>query len=158
MKDEAKPGTLRTVTAAVIERDGKVLVARRRQGIRFGGLWEFPGGKLERGEEPEKGLERELAEEFGIRTRVGELLCAVPFRSPTLSIELLAFRVEHVSGDYRPADHDEVCWLEPGEMDESVFTAPDRHVVRMLRASKAGAGEGDTAPPTPRKKGEPWTA
>jgi 8-oxo-dGTP diphosphatase len=158
MKDDAKPGPLRTVTAAVIEKDGKVFVARRRPDIRFGGLWEFPGGKLERGEEPERGLERELAEEFGIRTRVGELLCAVPYRGPSLSIQLLAYRVEHISGDYRPIDHDEVRWLEPGQMDESAFTAPDRPVVRMLRSKTAGAGKGTPVSSTPGKKVEPWRA
>ncbi len=48
----------RVVTAAVIERDGKVLVARRKAELIAGGMWEFPGGKLEEGEEPRRGLER----------------------------------------------------------------------------------------------------
>jgi len=138
MNIKAKAGPSLRVTAAVLERDGKILVARRRPGLRFAGLWEFPGGKLEEAEEPARGLERELAEELGIRARVGGFLCAVPYIGPGLSIELLVFRAVHVSGQIRPVDHDEVRWLEPSEMDESAFTDPDRLVVRLLRAEKAG--------------------
>jgi hypothetical protein len=54
-----------------------------------------------------------------------------------LSIELRAYRVAHVAGEFRPVDHDELRWLPPAEMDESVFTAPDRPVVRLLRAEAA---------------------
>jgi 8-oxo-dGTP diphosphatase len=141
----ARARPLPKVTAAVIHRDGKILVARRRKDIRFGGLWEFPGGKLEESEEPETGLERELAEEFGVQTRVERFLCGVTFRSRSLSIELLVFRVAHVSGDFRPIDHDEIGWFEPAEMDASMFTEPDRPVVRLLQAGPAGAGEESAA-------------
>jgi 8-oxo-dGTP diphosphatase len=142
MKKKTGHVPLPKVVAAVIERAGKVLVARRKDGLRFGGQWEFPGGKLEDGEEPEKGLERELVEEFGIRTRVEEFLCAVPFRSPSLSIELLAYRVLMVAGDLRPIDHDEIRWVEPSGLDESAFTEPDRPIVSYLKSVSAGAGEG----------------
>ena len=126
------------VTAAIIERDGKVLVARRKPGLRYGGLWEFPGGKLEEGEALERGLERELEEELGVRAKVGEFLCAVPFSGPALDLELLAFRAELESVAFVMTDHSEVLWLSPDEMDEALFTAPDRAVVRRL----AGRGPG----------------
>jgi len=134
------------VVAAIIERDGKVLVARRRNGIRFGGLWEFPGGKLEDGEDPESGLERELVEELGIQARVEALFCSVPYRTPSLSIELLAYRVAHVSGELRPTDHDEIRWVEPAGLDESAFTGPDRPVVRLLKAGQTAQGPGGSGP------------
>jgi 8-oxo-dGTP diphosphatase len=138
MNDQAGAGPSLRVTAAVLERDGKVLVARRGPALRFAGLWEFPGGKLEEGEDPARGLERELHEELGIRARVGGFLCAVPYRGPALALELLVYRAVLVSGELRPVDHDQVRWLEPAEMDESAFTEPDRPVVRLLRAEKAG--------------------
>jgi 8-oxo-dGTP diphosphatase len=141
MKKKSEREAFPRVVAAVIERDGKVLVARRRKDIRFGGLWEFPGGKLEPGEDPERGLDRELAEEFGVEARAEGLICANPFRSPSLSIELLAYRVVYVSGEFRPVDHDEIRWVEPAGLDESAFTEPDRPVVRLLKAGAAGAGE-----------------
>lgn len=135
MSQSENPGQkLLRVTAAVIKRGGKILVARRRKGDRFGGLWEFPGGKLEPGEEPERGLERELVEELGVQARIGTFICSVPFQSPTLNIELLVYRVELLSDDLRPLDHDELRWLAPGDMEEAAFSAPDRHVVRLLAA------------------------
>ena len=138
MNDKSGAAPSLRVTAAVLEREGKVLVARRRAGLRSAGLWEFPGGKLEEGEDPAVGLERELAEELGIRAQVEGFLCAVPYLGPGLALELLVYRAVHISGELRPVDHDAVLWLEPAEMDESAFTEPDRPVVRLLRAHKAG--------------------
>jgi 8-oxo-dGTP diphosphatase len=137
MNAEKKTPTV--VTAAVIERDGKVLCARRRPGLVAAGLWEFPGGKLEAGEDPRRGLERELREELGVEARAGDLLCAVPFAGATASFELLVFLTEILDGEFRLTDHDEVRWLAPAEMEESLFSKPDRPVVRKLAG---GAGEG----------------
>jgi 8-oxo-dGTP diphosphatase len=153
MKKTAGALPLPKVTAAILQKDAKVLVARRRKDIRFGGLWEFPGGKLEDGEDPAKGLEREIEEEFGVQIQVGDLLCAVPYWSPSLSIELLAYRAAYVSGDFHPVDHDEIRWLAPAEMDESTFTEPDRPVVRLLRTERAGAGEGKPVSSRPGNEG-----
>jgi 8-oxo-dGTP diphosphatase len=132
MKATSKETPALVVTAAVIERDGKILVARRRPGLVAGGLWEFPGGKLEAGEDPRRGLERELEEELGVTAKAGELLCTVPFPGPLRSFELVVFRVDLLSDDLRLTDHDEIAWLAPAEMDESLFSKPDRPVVRRL--------------------------
>ena len=123
---------LRQVVAAVIEKDGKVRVARSKPGLVAGGMWEFPGGKLEDGETAERCLERELEEELGVRTRVGNLLCSVPFSGALMAFELLVFRTELLSDTFILTDHDEIHWLEPAEMDENLFSEPDRPVVRML--------------------------
>jgi len=124
--------SLTKVVAAVIERDGKVLIARRRQGVGFNGLWEFPGGKLKDGENPKKGLEREIAEELGVCIRVGDFLNSVPYRSPALSIELLAYRAVLISGEFKLTDHDEIRWVEPSELEESAFSEPDRPIIHLL--------------------------
>jgi len=131
---------VRMVTAAVIERDGKVLVARRKPELVAGGLWEFPGGKLEAGETPERGLARELAEELGVPARVGEHLCTVPFSGEIASFELVVFRTELLGEDLRLTDHDEIRWLAPGDMDEAEFSKPDRPVVRLLARRERPAG------------------
>lgn len=138
--EEQEKQVRRTVTAAVIERDGKVLVARRKPELVAGGLWEFPGGKLEAGETPERGLARELAEELGVPARVGEHLCTVPFSGETACFDLVVFRTELLGEDLRLTDHDEIRWLAPGDMDEAEFSKPDRPVVRLLarRAGPAG--------------------
>ena len=69
------------VTAAVIEKDGRILIAKRRIGDRHGGRWEFPGGKIDSGETPEECLKRELREELGIEAEIGELLCKTSFKT-----------------------------------------------------------------------------
>jgi 8-oxo-dGTP diphosphatase len=120
------------VVAAVIEKDGKILVARRKPGLVAGGMWEFPGGKLEDGETAEKCLERELEEELGVRSRVGGLLCSVPFTGALMTFELLVFRTVLLSDSFKLTDHDEIRWQAPGDMDEALFSKPDRPVVRML--------------------------
>ena len=134
----------RKVAAAVIEKYGKVLVARRRPGLVAGGLWEFPGGKVEEGEDVEKCLARELEEELGVSARVGEFLCSVPFVGSSASFELVVHRAELLSEAFRLTDHDDVRWLEPAEMDENSFSKPDRPVVQMLAGRKAAG---------PRRKG-----
>jgi len=137
---------IRQVVAAVIEKDAKVLVARRKPGLVAGGMWEFPGGKVEDGETAEKCLERELEEEMGVRTRVGDLLCSVPFSGALMAFELLVFRTELLSDSFRLTDHDEIRWQAPGDMVEALFSEPDRPVVQIL------AGRGDRRE---MRRGEP---
>ena len=120
------------VTAAVIERDGRVLIARRRSGDRFGGVWEFPGGKLEPGETPEEGLRREIDEELGLTIEVGACLGTFPFVSADWSIELIAFRAGWTGGTMVLREHDDARWVEPSEMEGFAFAEPDRPIVRLL--------------------------
>ena len=122
----------RSVTAAVIEEGGRVLIARRKQGDRCEGRWEFPGGKVEPGETPEESLKRELREELGIDVAVGEQLGVCPFRAGKAQMELLVYRTRIVSGKIVCHDHDEVRWVEPGELGRYDLTDPDRHVVEFV--------------------------
>lgn len=125
---------MQKVTAAVIEEGGRVLIARRKAADRFGGFWEFPGGKLEPGEAPEAGLQRELREELGVETRVGGFLGAFPYESPWLSIELLVYRVSIEAGELRPVEHDEIAWARAGDLPGYEFTEPDKPLVALLAA------------------------
>ncbi len=63
-----------TVSCTIIEKEGKILIARRAEDQKLAGKWEFPGGKVEDGESPEERLKRELEEEFGIQVEVGEYI------------------------------------------------------------------------------------
>lgn len=124
--------SLRSVTAAVIEESGKILVARRKKGDRCEGRWEFPGGKVEPGETPEESLKRELREEMGIDVAVGEQLCVCPFRAGEALMELLVYRARIVNGKVVCHDHDEVRWIEPGELGRYDLTDPDRRAVESV--------------------------
>jgi len=129
---------MQKVTAAVIERDGRILIGRRRADDRFGGFWEFPGGKLEPGEAPTDGLRRELREELGVDATVGRFLGSYPYRSSLLSIELLAFRVAIGESEPLPLEHDEILWALPEDLAAFAFTEPDKPLAEIL----AGGVEG----------------
>lgn len=106
------------VAAAVLFQDGEVLVARRAPGFRHAGSWEFPGGKIEPGESPETCLARELAEEFGIAVRVGEPVARSDYAYDFATVRIHAYRVEWISGEMVPRDHDAVAWATPSELAE----------------------------------------
>jgi 8-oxo-dGTP diphosphatase len=128
---------LTEVAAAVIERraaDGAMefLLGQRAPGTFYPGYWEFPGGKVEPGETPEESLKRELLEELGIDVAVGEQLGVCPFRVGEAPMELLVYRTRIVSGKIVCHDHDEVRWVEPGELGRYDLTDPDRRVVEFV--------------------------
>lgn len=137
--DQQEPRPFR-VLAAVLEKNGRWLIAKRKKEDRFGGLWEFPGGKLERGETPEECLARELYEELGIRARVGRYLGSVRYSSPNFAIELIAYRVSHLTGSFRLQDHEEVRWVSPGEVGRFDLTEPDKLLLEKLRAGESLEG------------------
>jgi len=122
--------------AAILCRDGRLLIARRKKGDRFEGLWEFPGGKLEPEEKPEDCLVRELKEEFGVEARAGRFLGSIRYASASLSIELRAYAVAHVSGVFHLYDHDEIRWVTPGECRDYALTEPDRILLEQMNAGR----------------------
>lgn len=104
------------VTAAVLTLNGNVLLARRSVGDRLAGKWEFPGGKVEAGETARECLERELYEEFRIRSSIGTFLGESVYHYDHLSVRLLVF---HASiGDEKPVPtvHSECRWVRPAEL------------------------------------------
>ena len=104
------------VTCAIIEKDCKILIARRAADQKLAGKWEFPGGKVEDGESPEECLKRELEEEFGIQVEVGEFITSSKQHYDHISIELMAFRTKYISGEFTLTDHDTIEWVAPEEL------------------------------------------
>ena len=125
-------GHKRQVTAAVIEKDGKILIAQRRKGSTLGGKWEFPGGKVEPGETAEACLKRELKEEFDVESEVGKFIIASRFRYCLVPIELLAYRVKHLSGEFKVNEHEEIRWVDPTELGSYDFMPADKPIVKLL--------------------------
>ncbi len=122
-----------SVTAAVLTHKGRILIARRPRGDRLAGYWEFPGGKLEKGETPRACLKRELYEEFGIRTRIGPFIDQNEYRYDHIAVRLLFYRAELESGDLKPAVHDAVRWVTPTQMGRYRFAPADRPIVARLQ-------------------------
>lgn len=120
------------VTAAILARDGKILIARRPATDRLADKWEFPGGKVEQGESPEACLARELNEELGIEVRIGSLLGETCYHYDHISIRLLAFQVYWCGGDLHPRVHDEIRWVSLSELDHYDFAPADIPFVEKL--------------------------
>ena len=130
---------MKQVTAAVIEKHGKILIAQRKKGDALAGKWEFPGGKLEAGETPEFCLQRELMEEFGVVTRIGAFICSSKFEYKHLPIELLVYRARHVAGEFKLNEHDQLAWVDLAELKDYDFSSADIPVVELLlREAAAG--------------------
>lgn len=104
------------VTAAVIVKDGKILIAKRKDGGRLANKWEFPGGKLEPNETMVQCLKRELNEEFGIEVNIDSFICMNKHRYTFGELELYAYKVKLISEKFLLRDHNEVKWVLPSEL------------------------------------------
>lgn len=123
------------VAAAVIERDAKILIGQRRRGDSHGLKWEFPGGKVERGESPSSGLVRELREELGIEATIGQELVRYEHRYPRrTSILLIFYRVTEFSGVPESLAFEKILWELPEKLPGYDFLDGDIDFVRRLAA------------------------
>ncbi|TDG00091.1 (deoxy)nucleoside triphosphate pyrophosphohydrolase [Paenibacillus piri] len=124
------------VAAAIIENDeGFILIARRRKGKSQEGLWEFPGGKLEEGEDPAACLKRELMEEMRIEIAPYEQLSTNDHRYGDLHIHLIAYRARFTGGTIELIDHDDYRWVRIKELKEFQFAPADIKFVELLSQS-----------------------
>ena len=109
-------GTVRLVAAAIIEREGRVLIARRSPASKLAGQWEFPGGKVEEGESLQACLARELHEELGIVVEVGVHFHGGDYHYDHGSFRIEAFRVRWMGETMTLTTHDRVEWVLPSEL------------------------------------------
>ena len=111
--EEVSAQALIPVLASLIERDGRLLLCRRPLNKRHGGLWEFPGGKLEPGETLEEGARRELREELGVElVDAGEQLFSI--RDPGSAFLIQFLRVS-IAGEPEAIEHAEIAWVTPNQ-------------------------------------------
>jgi len=122
------------VAAAVVIRDGRVLLTRRLEGQHLAGMWEFPGGKLEAGESPEEALVRECQEECGIEVEVAEILEVTHHRYPEKEVLLLFYRCELRAGEVRHLQVADHAWVAPRDLDDYPLPPADERVVARIRA------------------------
>jgi mutator protein MutT len=122
------------VTAAVIERGGRVLVTRRQRGVHLEGLWEFPGGKREGRESLAACLARELREELDVDAAIGEELFSTTHEYTDRRVELHFLRCE-LRGEPRPLLGQEIRWVPRAELASLEFPAADAELIRILGAA-----------------------
>lgn len=130
---------MQVVTAAIIIRNGSVLLARRGPGDPLAGKWEFPGGKLEDGETPEACLARELDEELSVRASIGELFAESAFHHGSRQLRLLAFHATITAGTPTPSVHSELAWVDPRGLPLFDLLPADVPIAQKLADHLAGA-------------------
>jgi 8-oxo-dGTP diphosphatase len=118
------------VACAIIERDGKVLAAQRDESMSMPLKWEFPGGKLEDGEDPSDCLVREIREELEVNIDILHALSPVVYDYGSWIIELLPFVCEITGGDIVLHEHRAALWMTPGELPTLDWPEADLPVLR----------------------------
>jgi len=128
-----KSQEMKMVVAAVIRRGSRFLVGLRPEEKRHGGMWEFPGGKLDRGESLEEGASRELREELGLEVEgFGETLLAVQDPGSEFAVYFLEV---WATGEPHAREHSELRWCTSGELQDMPLAPADARFAATLRSS-----------------------
>jgi len=128
------------VVAAVIARNGKFLCARRAAGGETGGLWEFPGGKIEPGENHRQALQREILEELVIRIDVREFLLTVTHQYRDFFLTMHVYTAGIAEGEPCAREHQALAWLDVARLSELEWAPADLPVVACLQqAAQSGS-------------------
>ncbi len=131
----AQKELLLVAACALIDTDGRVLIAQRPAGKKMAGLWEFPGGKIEAGERPEEALIRELCEELDI-TVAEPCLAPFSFAShayPEFHLLMPLFVCRRWEGTPRAREHTAIKWVHPRDLSSYAMPPADLPLVPMLR-------------------------
>jgi A/G-specific adenine glycosylase len=140
IKSKRKPLPHYNVTAAVIRRNGRILVAQRPFGERLGGLWEFPGGKVEPGETLPQCLRREIKEELGFRIKIGDFITAIDHAYTHFKITLHAFECTVVSGEPQALQVEAFKWVRMSELNKFAFAKTDLRIIEALKRRRTMDG------------------
>lgn len=128
------------VVTALMKRGDEVLLGLRPEGHNLAGFWEFPGGKLEPGEEPEAALKRELQEELGIEAEIGQICLTSTHNYDDTGILLLFFEVNYWSGEPKTVHHSGLKWVKIDDLHnenlpEANFKVLDR-LIEILKKNR----------------------
>ena len=120
------------VAAGIVSQNGKIMLCQRKPEDKLGLKWEFPGGKLEPSESPQRALERELREELAIETRTGRIFDVHHDTASGRDILVLFFRSELISGEPQTVECNAVHWGEPARLTEYDLAPADLEVAKLL--------------------------
>jgi 8-oxo-dGTP diphosphatase len=127
---------IHVVAGALFDASGRVLIAQRPPGKHMAGGWEFPGGKVEQGEEPFAALKRELHEELGIDVHEAERLIAYEHQYPHRRVLLDLWVVTRYSGEPQPLDAPVLQWVAVDELESAGLLEADRPMIGALAGRK----------------------
>jgi A/G-specific adenine glycosylase len=134
MTESRKPLPHKQIGVAVItDEQGNILIDRRKQEGLLGGLWEFPGGKIEPDETVEACVSREIKEELGIEIEVQDRLITIEHAYTHFKVTLNVFNCKHLSGDPQPLECDEVKWVTLDEIDQYPFPKANSQIIEAIK-------------------------
>lgn len=120
------------VVIGLVCRANQLLICQRRTQDPLGGLWEFPGGKLERGESREHCLARELAEELDIRVRILRPLPTIEYEYSSVHVRLHPYLCAHLDGEPKPLASQQLAWVAAGDLSHYTFPAANAPLLGWL--------------------------
>lgn len=123
---------INVVAAVIRNNEGKILIAQRNLKKSQGGLWEFPGGKIEPNETKEEAIVREIKEELDIKIEAVRYLSEKVFKYPDKEVNLIAIECRHISGNIRMLEHEDVRWVDKTELKQFRFAPADGFIVEAL--------------------------
>lgn len=123
--------------AVIWNEQGQILIDRRRQDGLLGGLWEFPGGKIEPGETIAACIKREIQEELGIDIEVGDRLITIDHAYSHFRVTLNVHHCRHLNGDPQPIECDEVRWVAVDDLEQYPFPKANVQIIEALRNCKS---------------------
>ena len=121
------------VAVGVVERENKVFVCLRAEDAHQGGLWEFPGGKVEEGESPQQALQRELHEEIGIQVASSTHLVDINHKYAEKTVTLHVYRVTAFTGEAHGKEGQPNEWRNISKLDYDDFPAANREIIDALK-------------------------
>jgi len=134
MRETSSPLPHKAIGVAVIwNEQGQILIDRRRPEGLLGGLWEFPGGKIEPGETVEECIKREIQEELGIDIAVGDRLITIDHAYSHFRVTLTVHHCRHLAGVPQPIESDEIRWVTLDEIDQFPFPKANTQIIVALR-------------------------
>ena len=121
------------VVAALIVKDGRFMICQRPANKKRALLWEFVGGKVERGETKEQALIRECREELGVTVRPGALFCEVDHDYPDISVRLSVYYADIVEGEPQKLEHEDIRWITTCEIPLYEFCPADKDILEKIK-------------------------
>ena len=131
--DHRQPDVLDVAAGVILNESGQILIAQRPDHLHQGGLWEFPGGKLETGETPRQALDRELQEELDIQVERASPLMTLRHDYPDRRVRLHVWRVERFSGTPQGLQGQPITWVSRSDLPEYEFPAANGPIVTAAR-------------------------
>jgi mutator protein MutT len=122
--------------AVIWNQSGHILIDRRKTSGTMGGLWEFPGGKIEPGETVAECIVREICEELAIEISVGAQLISIEHDYPTFRLIAIVHHCQHLSGIPQPIESEEIRWVNVDELADYQFPAANAAIIRAIQLAR----------------------